>query len=163
MGRRVVKRSKNSGKIKNATKLELSDGTKFRSKLELFCYNKLLENGIDDFKYEEEKFLLMEPFTFNNISIEPHEKNTKEGKIRIFGESNNEIRAITYLPDFTCIKDKVGWVIETKGYANTGWPNKLKMFKKYLVDNEYKVQFYMPNNQGNVLKCIQMIKEQYYG
>jgi len=36
------------------------------------------------------------------------------------------------------------------------------MFKKYLLDNEYKVTLYKPNNQGNVLKTIDMIKAKYY-
>ena len=45
---------KNKGKIKNAVSL-VANGLTFKSKLELFTYNKLIEAGIIDFKYEEKK------------------------------------------------------------------------------------------------------------
>ena len=59
---KVLKPKRNKGKIKNATSLEVN-GLKFKSKLELFTYNKLVDAGFEDFKYEEVKFQLMEPFT----------------------------------------------------------------------------------------------------
>lgn len=108
-----LKPKKNKGKIKNATSLKVGDLV-FKSKLELFTYNKLVESGIKDFKYEETKFQLMEPFTYNNDSIELHVDKT-------YGVKTNNIRGITYLPDFTCItEDKKGWIIEVKGFANDG-------------------------------------------
>lgn len=108
----MLKPKKNSGKIKNATSLEVN-GIKFKSKLELFTYNKLLENNIKDFKYEEYKFTLLNPFEFRNSSYEVRKDKT-------FDTVTNNIRAITYLPDFTCINDetKEGWIIEVKGYSN---------------------------------------------
>lgn len=74
-------------KIKNAAPIE-QDGIKFRSKLELRCYTKLKENNID-FKYEEHKFILIPKFTY----------------------MEENIRAITYTPDFT----GDNWIIECKG------------------------------------------------
>ena len=123
----------------------------------MFTYNKLIEAGFKDFKYEEVKFQLMEPFTYNNESIELKKDKT-------FDTMTPNIRGITYLPDFTCINDdKTGWVIEVKGYANDGFVNKWKTFKEYLVKNDYNVVLYKPNNQQNVLKTIDLIKEKFYG
>lgn len=156
---------KNKGKIKNATKLEV-DGNKFRSKLEAFCYSKLKENKIDDFEYEKVKFILQPSFTFTSKSIEAYEKTDRQTGIKTkgYGETKPEIREITYLPDFVCVDaiTKTGWIIECKGYPNDGWSNKLKMFKYMLTQEGFDIDYYIPNNQGNVLKSIQSIKEKYY-
>lgn len=156
-------RGKNK-KIKNAKSLELDNGLKFRSKLELFTYQKLLENKIKDFKYEEEKFVLNDGFEFNNESYESYERKLDNGKVKQFGDVDHKIRPITYLPDFTHINhsSKTGWILEVKGYANDTFPLKWKMFKKWLHDNNYNLTLFKPNNQQNVLKCIQIIKERYY-
>lgn len=153
--KRVLSPRSNKGKIKNATALEVN-GLKFKSKLELFTYNKLVESNIKDFKYEEVKFQLMEPFTYNNDSYELKKDKT-------FNTISENIRGITYLPDFTCItEDKKGWIIEVKGYANDGFANKWKTFKEHLVKNGYNVTLYKPNNQQNVLTCINLIKQKFY-
>jgi hypothetical protein len=165
--RKTVKKIKGNKKIRNATRLELPNGLKFRSKLELYTYNKLSEAGIKDFKYEEDKFVLQESFEFENESVEAYEKTVKTDgasyKQKVFGDVDRNIRSMTYLPDFTCIKeDKTGWVLEVKGYNNDAFPLKWKLFKKHLKDNGYNVDLYKPNNQGNVLKCIEMIKQKHY-
>lgn len=165
-GIRIKKIKKNNSKIKNAKSLELDNGLKFRSKLELFTYRKLLEAGIENFSYEKDKFVLMEGFEFPNESIESFETKSKEsGKTKYFDDVDHKIRSITYLPDFTCIdhEAKVGWVLEVKGYANDSFPLKWKLFKEWLTKNNYKVNLYKPNNQQNVLKCIELIKNKYYG
>jgi hypothetical protein len=156
MGRtRVAKslKSANKGKIKNATALEYK-GLSFKSKLEMFTYIKLLENGIDNFDYEKLKFTLLEGFEFNNSSIEVK-------KDKAFIEATRSIRPITYLPDFTCIdpETKIGWIIECKGYSNDAFPLKWKWFKDHLVKNGYNVILFKPNNQQNVLKTIEHIKQ----
>jgi hypothetical protein len=118
---RVTKVKKNNSKIKNARSLELSNGLKFRSKLELYTYNKLLDNDITDFKYEKDKFILLESFEFPNESIEAFETNKKDmGKAKYFADVDHKIRSISYLPDFTNIdhEKKTGWVLEVKGYSN---------------------------------------------
>lgn len=108
-------------KIRNATRLEI-DGHKFRSKLEAFTYSKLKENGINDFEYETVKFVLHPKFVFSGTSMESFEKTDRQTgiKTRGFDESKNDIREITYLPDFVCIdaETKTGWIIEDKGYSN---------------------------------------------
>lgn len=142
------------GKIKNATALEVN-GIKFKSKLELFTYNKLLEAGINNFKYEELKFTLLEGFEFTNNSYEVL-------KNKSFEVVTNKIRPITYLPDFTCVdENKNGWIIEVKGYSNDAFPLKWKWFKDHLVNEGYNVTLFKPNNQQNVLKAIELIKQQF--
>lgn len=156
-GNIILKRNNNQ-KIKNAKRHEFN-GIKFRSGLELFCYKQLFLHEIKDFKYEEVKFTLLDKFEFNQDSFEPFEKKGVKG----FNELSRNIRAITYLPDFTCIKeDKTGWIIETKGFMRDGWQNKWKYFKKYLIDNGYNLTLYLPDTQKNVLLTIQNIKEKYY-
>lgn len=162
--KQVVKRVKNSGKIKNATSL-IVDGLTFKSKLEKFTYDKLIEHGITNFKYEEDKFVLIPAFTYTEDCIEMYERTdrTTHQKHRLYGPVTEEIRPMTYLPDFTCINDdKTGWLIEVKGYANDAFPNKWKLFKQWLMVNGYKITLYKPNNQGNVLKTIEMIKNKFY-
>lgn len=145
------------GKIKNAQALEIN-GIKFKSKLEYFTYKKLLEFGIHDFKYEEYKFNLLNPFEFNNECYEVNKK-TKN-----FEVVKNDIRAITYLPDFGKIhEDKTGWIMECKGFPNDAFPLKWKWFKQHLMENGYNLTIYKPNNQQNVLKAIELIKNKYYG
>lgn len=161
--------SSQNKKIRNAKAMQLPDGTKFRSKLELFTYQKLLEAGIDDFKYEVDKFILQEAFVFPNDSIELYETNKKNESgnkihLKFFDKVDSNIRKMTYLPDFTRInEDREGWVLEVKGYATDQFDLKWKLFKKHLIDNGYNVTLYKPNNQGNVLKCIELIKQKYYG
>lgn len=142
-------------KIKNAQALEVN-GLKFKSKLELFCYNELIKAGITDFKYEEDKFILMEGFEFNCNSYELKKDKTID-------LATKNIRPITYLPDFTRLDSKGnGWILECKGYPNDAFPLKWKWFKQHLMENDYNVTLYKPNNQMNVLKMIELIKNEYY-
>ncbi len=143
------------GKIKNATKLEYN-GLTFKSKLELFTYKALIEAGIVDFKYEEYKFVLVEPFESLTDSYEVK-------KDKSYDLSTKSIRAMTYLPDFTRLNDKgEGWIIECKGFPNESFTLKWKLFKLHLLENGYDVTVYKPNNQMNVNKTIELIKEKYY-
>lgn len=108
---------KDRRKVQNAVSL-VADGRVFKSKLELFTYNKLVESGIKDFAYETEKFTILEGFEFNNDSIEAYERTIDGNKVKLYDKAVNNIRPITYLPDFTCITNKTGWIIECKGYPN---------------------------------------------
>lgn len=153
---------KDNRKVKNAVSLE-QNGLIFKSKLEHFTYNKLLENDIDNFDYEKVKFTLLKGFEYNANSFEMYEKSKDGVKSKYFDVISNSIRPITYLPDFTCVhEDKTGWIIEVKGYANESFPNKWKYFKEWLVINGYNVTLYKPNNRQNVLKTIELIKQKYY-
>lgn len=157
--------SASNKKIRNATKLEI-DGHKFRSKLEAFTYSKLKENGINDFAYETIKFVLQPKFTFTGTSMESFEKKDRLTgmKTKGFDEAKNEIREITYLPDFVCVdaEKKTGWILEVKGFSTDVFVNKWKEFKHLLVKEGFNVSLYLPNNQMNVLKAIRDIKLKYY-
>lgn len=149
-------------KVKNAMSL-IHNGIEFKSKLELFTYQKLLEADITDFKFEQEKFTILEGFDYNMTSIEAYDRSIEGLKHKLYGEVAKAIRPITYLPDFTSIKDdKTGWVIECKGFPNDAFPLKWKMFKDYLVKNGYNLTLYKPNNQQTVLKTIELIKKDNY-
>ncbi len=86
----MSKRKFQNKKVRNATPL-FYDGIKFKSKLEVYCYNKLKENNIKA-PYEENTFTIIDNFIYN-------------------GE---KVRKMTYKPDFVG-KD---FVIECKGKAN---------------------------------------------
>jgi hypothetical protein len=138
------------GKIRNANPL-IIDNIRFKSKLEVYCYKRLKEEKIE-FKYEEYTFDLMTTFKFNSSSIE---MNKTKGK-KDFKESTNNIRAITYTPDFVNLEQK--WIIECKGYPNDAFPLKWKLFKRYLVDKNIKITLYVPRNQKHIDEVIQLIK-----
>jgi hypothetical protein len=144
---------RNKGKIKNVTPLTI-DGIDFKSKLEGYCYEQLKANGIP-FRYEQDSFILVDAFSFSNDSWEL-------GKIkgeRAFKKANPTIRAITYKPDFTNLDQ--GWVIECKGMMTDTFPIRWKLFKKYIVDNNYKYDLYMPRNKKHIDEVVKLIKEKY--
>lgn len=157
-------------KIKNAKKKSV-DGINFKSHLEAFFYTEAKKAGITNFGYESRKFVLQDKFTATSSGMELYEKidldlkNKKQSKRKThFGEVTNNIRTITYTPDFVYIDEetKTGWICETKGFRMETFKIKWKMFKKHLLDNGYVLSLYTPNNKENVLKTIQSIKSKYY-
>ena len=66
--KRRRKPTTSKGRVKNATPLEVN-GIQFKSKLEAYCYEQLTKAGIP-FKYEIERFTLVDPFIFTNDSFE---------------------------------------------------------------------------------------------
>ena len=158
-------------KIKNAKKQTI-DGINFRSGLEAFFYSEAKKAGLTGFKYEDKKFILQDKFVSTSSGMELYEKTPEVNGVpikgakrkTIYGEVTNNIRTITYTPDFICIDEesKTGWVVETKGWRMETFKIKWKMFKKHLKDNGYVVSLYTPNTKENVLKTIQSIKSKYY-
>lgn len=155
-------------KIKNAKK-QTVDGINFKSGLEAFFYTEAIKAGINNFQYEGKKFLLQDKFVSNSSGMELYEKTAdnapKNAKRKtIFGETTNNIRAITYTPDFICIDEesKTGWVCETKGFKMGEFKLKWKMFKKLLKDQGYVLSLYMPSNKQQVLLTLASIKSKYY-
>lgn len=149
-----MKNNVGNKKIKNATQINRY-GKHFKSKLELYCYQKLKDANLN-FQYEGQKFVLVEPFMFNNNSFEM--RKTKDGKQ--FNKVTNKIRAMTYTPDFVGhypnSKDK--FAIETKGSKNDAFPLRWKMFKKYIADRDMKMDLYMPRNKHQIEETIERIK-----
>ena len=125
----LVKRLKvdrQNKKVRNATPL-VYDGIQFRSKLEAYCYKRLVQNNIKA-DYEKNKYVLIEKFKFQEKTILP----------------------ITYTPDF--VGD--GFIIECKGCMNETFPIKFKLFKRYLYLNNLDYKLFLPRNQKDVDKVV---------
>ena len=121
-------------KVRNATRVEY-DGVQFRSKLERYMYQQLKEANIQ-FKYEEEKFILIPAFEY-------------------MGE---KIRACTYLPDFIVTYATKKCVLEPKGMQTEVWKIKFKMIKKYLKDSGLNYPIFIVRNQQQCREVIDKIK-----
>lgn len=138
-------------KISNATELEY-DGIKFRSKLEVYCYKKLKEEGLD-FKYEHYVYNLIPTFKYKYNLYEPY----KKGSVWLFGEKDSIIRGLTYKPDF--VNDEDGWIIECKGFPNDAFPLRWKLFKYLLTQLNVNYDLYLPKNHKHIDETIRIIKE----
>jgi hypothetical protein len=156
MPRRKYKRKKPiNKKVRNATVCR-KDGIQFKSKLELYTYNKLKQSKLGG-EYENHRFDLLEKFEFKNTSVEKHRKKGAY----IYNKISNKIRGITYTPDFVNLKDK--WIIECKGYANDQFPLRWKLFKKTINDKELNFDLYLPTNQTQVDETIRLINIKKHG
>ena len=126
------------------------DGINFASGLERYCYTKLKEAKLFE-GYENEKFQLLEGFQFTNHSYERQGNGKGEFKQR----GGKKILGISYTPDF------VGrdFIIECKGRANESFPIRWKLFKLWLTTNKIGKTLYKPQNQAEVDRMIQFIKE----
>jgi len=148
---RAVKRRQRkpqNKKVRNAT-TKVYKGIKFRSKLELFTYRKLEDAGIKAL-YEKKKYVLQEGFRYPATVYEPH-------KTKGYVSTTTKIRDITYTPDF--VDPQGRWIIEVKGFANDVFPLKWKMFKDHLMQQENPPVLFLPKNQGQVLKTIELIQD----
>lgn len=152
---RKKKQSSMNKKVRNAKKITY-DNIQFQSRLELFCYKKLKEFGLD-FGYETESFELLPKFEYEPECMESYKKGTKW----LFGSKSKLVRAIKYKPDFVNLDD--GWIIECKGHPNESFPIKWKLFKHYLEENNINVRLYMPKNQSHVEECVKDIVKTVYG
>ena len=121
-----LKVDRQNKKVRNATPL-VYDGIQFRSKLEAYCYKRLVQNNIKA-DYEKNKYVLIEKFKFQEKTILP----------------------ITYTPDF--VGD--GFIIECKGCMNETFPIKFKLFKRYLYLNNLDYKLFLPRNQKDVDKVV---------
>lgn len=122
------------GRVKNATKVN-KYGIDFKSKLECYTYEALMNAGITA-KYEPKHFTLLNKFEY-------------------MGE---KIRPITYLPDFLGNYGKKKFVIECKGLIGDSFPLRYKLFKHYLKRHKSNRKCYLVRNQKQVNEMIQDIK-----
>ena len=125
------------------------DGITFASGLERYCYQQLKKNKLFE-GYENEKFTLIESFAFGNESFE----RQTNGKKEFINRGGKKILGISYTPDF-CGQD---YIIETKGRANESFPLRWKLFKLWLTKNKDKRILYKPQNQKEVDRTIELIK-----
>ena len=142
---------KRKGRIKNVIATSV-DGVNYRSRLEAFTSIELRKAGIK-FDYEKEKFVLMDKFIYDGVSME---KRKKKGKL-VYDQAFKSIRLVTYVPDFTNLKD--GWIIEVKGLKSDVFNLKWKLFKQYLAKNNLNYELYMPGSKKQILQTIEIIKD----
>lgn len=126
------------------------DGINFASGLERYCYQQLKKEKLFDL-YEGEKFTLVEGFTFGQ-QFWSHQSN---GKGEYIDRGCKKVLGINYTPDFT----GVDYIIECKGRPNESFPLRFKLFRKWMVDNGDNRPLFVPKNQKDVDRTIQIIKE----
>lgn len=135
------------------------DDIKFRSKLELYTYKKLISNNFD-FEYEGMRVDLIPSFELNSTEVYyPVESGKQKGVMK----QRFKVDAKTYKVDFVVKKDNYHVFIECKGYANDDYPTKRKLFLKWLEatykpNDEITPIFWEPHNQKQVNDCIEFIK-----
>ena len=144
----MKRRSKKRGPVQ-AKKITY-DGINFASGLERYAYMALKKNKRFE-GYENEVFQLIEGFNFDNESYEKQ----ANGKGDYTNRGQKKILGIKYTPDFVG-KD---YIIECKGRANESFPIRWKLFKLWLTKNKIGKTLYKPQNQKEVDRTIQLIKE----
>lgn len=117
--------------------------TKFRSKFEALCYQKLVDANIE-FEYEPYAILLVEGFTTKAVSWERNRK--------VFKEISTKVRPITYTPDFV----GKGWIIETKGMRTPDFNLKWKLLKHKFKNK--KIQLFLPQSVKELDQAIEIIQ-----
>ena len=144
----MKRRSKKRGPVQS--KKITYDGINFASGLERYTYMALKKNKLFE-GYENEVFQLIEGFNFDNESYEKQ----ANGKGDYTNRGQKKILGIKYTPDFVG-KD---YIIECKGRANESFPIRWKLFKLWLTKNKIGKTLYKPQNQKEVDRTIQLIKE----
>jgi len=148
-------------KVKNAKTHEY-DGQKFKSGLELFCYELLKENNIP-FIYQPASYVLIQKFKSNFRCYEDTGKITRDKNKKILSSTKRfdlieNVREIAYTPDFCGVDND--WIIETKGFANDAFPLRWKLFKAKLNEEDFQGILMKPESQKEVVQCIDIIKDQ---
>lgn len=139
------------------------NGIKFKSKLEISCYKKLIEAGFNP-EYEKQKFVLFNGFKLpENVAYFTQLKTNNEGKIHtIFKNDTRKIRDITYLPDFYFTYKEYEIYFDTKGKANDVYPLKKKLFLNMLnniaTQTGKKYLFFEPHNVKQIKESILIIQ-----
>ena len=149
-------------KIKNASKCSY-DGVDFKSKLELFCYKKLQEAGIE-FTYQPPTVELIPSFELNfkcyeDIGRIVRDENRKIKYSTKRFDLTDKIRNISYTPDFAAPDNS--WVIEVKGFATDVFQLRWKLYKRHLNSIGFDGLLLMPESKVEIDECIRIIKEDY--
>jgi len=145
-------------KVKNA-RVTIYDGKRFRSKLEVYCYKKLIDLGVE-FCYEEVKVDLISSLCFNKVrAFMPIKSGKRKGEWQEFFKINKK----TYTPDFIIPNYKGYYIaIECKGAENDDFPTKRKLYLSHLEGEfsniDLKPIYLEPHNQRQVNICIDFIK-----
>ena len=130
------------------------DGIQFASKLEAHMY-KLLKHYKIPYKYEGEKYVLIEGFKYENSSYE--KTATKK---YLHDRGNKKILPITYTPDFIDSVYPPRYIIECKGNPNERFPLVWKLFKRYIHLKGWNTKLYMPRNQKDCEAVVRLLIEE---
>ena len=133
----------------NASKVKY-DNILFASKLEVYCYKRLKEEGLFE-HYEYEKFTIIEGFT----PSQQYYERQSNGRGELIERGSKKVLGISYTPDFTG-RD---FIIECKGRANDTFPIRWKLFKRWCKLNGEQRALYKPQNQKEVDLVIELIKQ----
>lgn len=138
-------------KFVNAIPIVYND-IKFKSHLEMYMY-KLLMLSEFDFEYEGHTFVVLDSFVDKNNLYSKHSTSfIQRGKRKVIG--------IKYTPDFVIkINGEIRFIIETKGRVLETFPLRLKMFRKYISDNGFNWDIFIPTNQKQCEETIELIKQ----
>lgn len=150
MGKKVKNRSKAKGHRRA--------GSKLKSALEAYCYDRLKDAKLK-FGYETDVFYLMDGFRYNGI----YHKMTK-GRDVMRNNTQKAIQGIKYTPDFVSHDHK--FIIETKGYVHGQhtFPLRWKLFLRYLIDNQMDdYMLFIPKNRKQVDATIKIIQDELKG
>jgi len=148
----AYKRQKGTAIVKKKKNFEFK-GIQYKSGLERNMAILLDKAGIT-FKYEYEKFSVVEGFHFPLKSFE----RQANGKGEMINRGEKKVLGISYTPDFIG-KD---FIIETKGYANESFPLRWKLFKKMLTDMDSNLEnlvIYKPQKISECEQVIELIKK----
>ena len=124
------------------------NGITFRSRLESYMYEALLNAGIES-EYETKSYELLSGF---ECSLDCYERQAN-GKGEFKNRGGKKILGMKYTPDFT----GDDFIIECKGMANDAFPIRWKIFKKYVNYNLRGVKLYKPQNQKECDETVKLI------
>ena len=144
-------------KVRNAKRIEY-DGILFDSKLEVYCYKRLIQEGFNP-NYGGVKYSLIPSFSLTKIDAYYPNASGKDTKTLNL-HTNHQGKK--YTPDFVFEVNRVLIVIETKGNPNDDYPTKRKLFLKKMEDEcegYNRILFLEPHNQRQINECIEIIKE----
>lgn len=142
-------------KIKNAEKC-VYDGIEFKSKLEVYCYKILVEEGIP-FSYESKKFVLLKGFKLPEDSVlyyRPDNRN-KQNKLIV---QTRKFTDTTYTPDFVVSTDNFLILIDVKGFRNDVYGYKLKWLL-YMLSKKSEGKKYIFYEPHTITQMRQMAKD----
>ena len=141
-------------KVRNAKTIEYN-GIIFKSKLERDCYKILLEHDIIP-TYEPFKVVVWNGFK-PKVKFYCAEKQFKYKENIVL--RTEKIRDITYTPDFLIKINGRNVYIEVKGYENDVSPYKIKMFRKYLDENDKNALFFKIKTIKQLEEAIDIMKK----
>lgn len=145
-------KSQKGGKKRVSSIKSTYDGIDFDSQLEVYCYKQLKEFNLS-FEYTKTTFTIIDSFKCTGDSFESDKRKGPGLYLK-----SKSLQSLKYTPDFI-VKGKYNAIIETKGRPNDNWPMRLKLFKKYLTDNNMEYDLFIPHNHHQIDEAIKIIKE----